>query len=89
MTRPRHAITASLPIVFGLSEPEAAAAIGISASKFRSLVQARRMPTPRQLDGRRVYDVDELRAAFKALPHEDASDDGEIDTWADLDASAE
>lgn len=86
MSRPRRAIAASLPIVFGLSEPEAAAAIGISASKFRALVQAGRMPTPRRLDGRRLYDVDELRTHFKALPHEDAAADDEVDTWADLEA---
>lgn len=85
MSRPRHVIAQTLPIVFGLGEPEAAAAIGISASKFRALVQAGRMPTPRRLDGRRVFDVDELRAAFKALPHEDAAEDGEEDTWGDLD----
>ena len=28
-----------LPVVFGLGEPEAAAAIGVSASKFRALVK--------------------------------------------------
>jgi predicted DNA-binding protein (UPF0251 family) len=31
-----------LPIVFGLGEAEAAAAIGISATKFRSLVAEKR-----------------------------------------------
>jgi hypothetical protein len=35
-----------LPIVFGLGELEAAAAIGISASKFRQLVSQKRMPSP-------------------------------------------
>ena len=84
MSKPRSVIAASLPIVFGLSEVEAAAAVGISASKFRSLVQDRRMPSPRRLDGRRVYDVDELRVAFKALPHECATYDDEVDTWADV-----
>jgi predicted DNA-binding transcriptional regulator AlpA len=45
-------------------------AIGISASKFRALVEDGRMPSPRRIDGRSIWDVDELRAAFKALPHE-------------------
>jgi hypothetical protein len=40
----RREILAGLPIVFGLSEAEAAAAIGISATKFRELRKARRMP---------------------------------------------
>ena len=71
-----------LPIVFGLGEPEAAAATGISASKFRVLVTQKRMPSPRRLDGRNIWDVDELRAAFKALPHIDESE--KADTWADV-----
>ncbi len=72
----------SLPVVFGLGEIEAAAAIGISASKFRALVAEKRMPSPRRLDGRNIWDVDELRAAFKALPHEGESD--RANSWADL-----
>ncbi len=71
-----------LPIVLGLGELEAAAAVGISASKFRALVIEKRMPSPRRLDGRNIWDVDELRAAFKALPHNDES--VKADTWADV-----
>jgi hypothetical protein len=71
-----------LPVVFGLGEVEAAAAIGISASKFRTLVNDKRMPSPRCLDGRKIWDVDELRAAFKALPHADENE--EADSWADV-----
>jgi hypothetical protein len=71
-----------LPVVFGLGEVEAAAAIGISASKFRTLVVEKRMPSPRRLDGRNIWDVDELRAAFKALPHLEESD--KANSWADL-----
>jgi hypothetical protein len=71
-----------LPVVFGLGELEAAAAIGISASKFRMLVEEQRMPSPRRLDGRNIWDVDELRAAFKALPHAEKTE--KTDSWADL-----
>jgi hypothetical protein len=78
----RRGVMPFLPIVFGLGELEAATAIGISASKFRTLVSERRMPSPRRLDGRKIWDVDELRAAFKALPHEDESEKG--NSWADL-----
>jgi hypothetical protein len=39
------------------------------------------MPKPRQIDGRLVFDVDEVRAAFKNLPHVGQV---EADTWADL-----
>ena len=71
-----------LPVVFGLGEAEAAAAIGVSATKFRMLVKDRRMPSPRHLDGRNIWDVDELRAAFKALPHEGEREMS--DSWADV-----
>jgi predicted DNA-binding transcriptional regulator AlpA len=71
-----------LPVVFGLGEIEAAAAVGVSASKFRELVRDARMPRPRRIDGRSVWDVDELRAAFKALPHEGESE--KADTWAEV-----
>ncbi len=78
----RGACLERLPIVFGLSEEEAAACVGIGATKFREMVQARRMPRPRRIDGRKVWDVDELRAAFKSLPHDGEAE--EPDTWADV-----
>ncbi len=78
----RREVISFLPVVFGLGEIEAAAAIGISVSKFRSLVAEKRMPSPRRLDGRNIWDVDELRGAFKALPHQDETK--EADSWADL-----
>jgi hypothetical protein len=79
----RPDILARLPIVFGLAEDEAAASIGIGVTKFRQLVDARRMPRPRKLDGRMIYDVDELRAAFKSLPHDgDASEAEQV--WTNL-----
>jgi predicted DNA-binding transcriptional regulator AlpA len=71
-----------LPVVFGLGEVEAAAAIGVSASKFRTLVKDGRMPSPRRIDGRNIWDVDELRAAFKTLPHDGESE--KVDSWADV-----
>ncbi len=67
MTR-RVDLMARLPVVLGLPEIEAAAAIGISLSFFRELVEDGRMPKPRVLDSRQIYDVDDLRAAFKNLP---------------------
>jgi hypothetical protein len=78
----RREVMPLLPVVFGLGELEAAAAIGISASKFRVLVNEKRMPSPRRLDSRKIWDVDELRAAFKALPYDKETE--EPDSWADL-----
>jgi hypothetical protein len=80
--RDRTAIVAHLPIVLGLPEMEAAAAIGVSASKFRGLVAEGLMPEPRDVGGKLSYDIDELRAAYKAMPHRNEA--AEVDTWADL-----
>jgi hypothetical protein len=81
--RRRREAMAMLPIVLGLPELEAAAAIGVSQTKFREMVGNGIMPPPRIAAGKLVFDVDELRAAFKALRHrgEDIEDE---DTWADL-----
>jgi hypothetical protein len=77
----RSEVLSTLPIVFGLGRFEAAAAIGVSASLFDTLVDTGLMPKPRLARGRRVWDVDELRAAFKALPKADDAPAGEADTW--------
>jgi hypothetical protein len=71
----------------GLPEFEAAVSIGVSPTKFRQLVLAGAMPRPRNLGGKLVYDVDELRGAFKAMPHQ-GGDVVEVDTWADVTAAA-
>jgi hypothetical protein len=73
---------AALPIVFGLPELEAAASLGLSQTKFREMVADGTMPEPRVVAGKLVYDVDELRAAFKAMPHRGG--ETEVDTWADI-----
>ena len=67
----------------GLSEPEAALYVGLSASKFRELVRTGIMPRPRLIGRRRVWDIDDLDAAFKALPVE-GGEECEADTWADI-----
>jgi hypothetical protein len=84
--RRRRDAMATLPIVLGLPELEAAAAIGVSQTKFRQMVDEGIMPEPRIVGGKLVFDVDELRAAFKALPHRGEASEcaGKEDTWADL-----
>ncbi len=54
----------------GLSRVEAATYIGISASKFDELVRDGRMPSPKRIDGRKMWDVRQLDLAFDALPVE-------------------
>ena len=75
-------IAAGLPIRRGLSENEAAAYLSFSASFFRRLVEEKVMPPPRVAKSRRVWDIQDLDAAFRALPREtDGSD--EADVWSD------
>ncbi len=54
----------------GLSMDEAAAFLGIGATLFLRLVEDGRMPRPRRADGRRIWDADELTAAFRRLPRD-------------------
>lgn len=81
----RAEITSRLPFVLGLDRLEAAAAVGISATLFDTLVEQSVMPQPRVINKRRVWDVDELRAAFKALPKDgDTPRKGEAKSWSDV-----
>ena len=54
----------------GLSRTEAATYFGISVSKFDELVKDARMPRPRIIDCRKVWDIYELDMAFDELPRE-------------------
>lgn len=58
----------SLP-PFGVNREQAAALIGVSTSLFDCAVRAGLMPAPRVLGGRNIWDVDEVREAWKAIPH--------------------
>ena len=55
----------------GLSRVEAAAYVGISPVKFDDMVSDGRMPAPKKIDGRRVWDRLALDSAFTALPDDD------------------
>ena len=59
----------------GLSRVEAARYIGVGATKFDAMVADRRMPKPRQVDGRIVWDRVELDIAFSDLPYQEAKTD--------------
>ena len=52
----------------GLSRIEAAMYIGVSANKFDELVRDGRMPGPKRIDGRKLWDVHALDLAFDSLP---------------------
>ena len=81
-------IAARLPVRRGLDENEAAVYLSLSPSFFRKLVADGLMPRPRVIGGRRIWDIEELDSAFKALPREGGEaepifESDEIDSWAD------
>jgi predicted DNA-binding transcriptional regulator AlpA len=55
--------------------------LGISPTKFDSLVGDGRMPPPRMIDSRKVWDIQEIDAAFDDLPHNTPSI--APNSWAD------
>lgn len=82
---PRHdALPPNLP-PRGLSRSEAAAYVGVGITKFDEMVEDRRMPPPKCIDNRKVWDLRALDRAFDALPVELAA--SADDTWRDIDAS--
>lgn len=54
----------------GLSRDEAARYIGVGSTKFDELVKDGRMPKPKRLDGRAVWDRVALDMAFTDLPED-------------------
>ena len=81
-------LSTRLVIRRGLSEVEAATYISVSPSFFRRLVGVGRMPRPRLAGSRRIWDVEELDAAFRDLPRE--GEDGQPmqevteNSWSDF-----
>lgn len=87
--RGKATVAARLPVRRGLSEVEAAIYLSLSPSFFRRLVDQRMMPRPRVAGGRRIWDVEELDLAFKALPREGGDEEvfsaeGQDGSWADF-----
>ena len=66
----RHAtLPLSLP-PRGLAREQAAEYVGVSPTKFDDLVADGRMPGPKRVDGRVIWDRVKLDIAFAALPDE-------------------
>ncbi len=61
----------------GMSREVAARYIGIGATKFDEMVLDGRMPQPKRVDGRKVWDRFALDESFEALPSAE-----EINPWA-------
>jgi len=54
----------------GMSREESARYVGVGTTKFDEMVADRRMPKPKRIDGRTVWDRVQLDAAFSDLPSE-------------------
>lgn len=70
---PEFAVTQAAVIWFpprGLSRVTAAAYIGVGTTKFDEMVIDGRMPKPKRIGARTVWDRFALDAAFEALPSE-------------------
>jgi predicted DNA-binding transcriptional regulator AlpA len=52
----------------GLSRDEAARYIGVGTTKFDEMVADGRMPRPKRIDGRVIWDRLKIEAAFSDLP---------------------
>jgi len=57
----------------GLSRVDAAAYVGCGPTKFDEMVADGRMPPPRRIDGRKIWDVVELDASFNDLPRDNTA----------------
>jgi predicted DNA-binding transcriptional regulator AlpA len=64
----------------GLSREQAAAYVGVSPSLFDILVKDGRMPGPKRINARTVWDRLQLDAAFAALP----SNDQPMNPWDEI-----
>jgi predicted DNA-binding transcriptional regulator AlpA len=69
--RGRATSPVSPPTRRGLSRVEAAGYVGVGVSKFDEMVADGRMPKPRLIDSRKVWDSRQLDEFFDALPNGD------------------
>jgi predicted DNA-binding transcriptional regulator AlpA len=77
-------LPASLP-PRGLSREESAAYVGVGATKFDEMVADGRMPAPKKIDGRKVWDRLNLDSAFVALPTDGSGRSPNVnDIWDDV-----
>lgn len=68
--RPRASALPAGVLPRGLSRPQAAEYVGVGVTKFDTLVGDGRMPRPKRIDGRRIWDRLALDEALAALADE-------------------
>ncbi len=65
----------------GLNRKEAAEYIGVGSTKFDELVKVKRMPVPRLLDKRVIWDREELDEFFDRLPRQSNDNEEKASDW--------
>ena len=70
MTRPAYILPVSCP-PRGLSREQSAVYVGVGTTLFDEMVKDGRMPAPKHINGRNVWDRLALDEAFAALPSDD------------------
>jgi predicted DNA-binding transcriptional regulator AlpA len=75
MSRRRPTALPDGVLPLGLSREQAAEYIGVGPTKFDEMVADGRMPLPKRIDGRVVWDRHRLDIAFAALPDDNDRDD--------------
>jgi excisionase family DNA binding protein len=68
----------------GLSREEAARYVGVSPTKFDQMVEDGRMPNPRRIDGRKVWDLRMVDAFFNRLPVNDHDQPVDANPWDNI-----
>ena len=76
---PRHGALPPNLSPRGICREAAAEYVGISPNTFDEMVRDGRMPAPKRINARKVWDVRALDIAFTALPT-----DGEANPWDEV-----
>jgi len=66
----------------GLSRTAAAYYLGVGTSKFDEMVKDGRMPAPKMIDSRLIWDRWEIDLAFEELPYR--GDERSVNPWDEL-----
>lgn len=78
--KPGNSLPPTLP-PRGLCRVQAAAYIGVSPTLFDEMVADGRMPKPKRINTRTVWDIRQLDIAFDAIPNgQETTWDGEV-SW--------
>ncbi|WP_244478861.1 helix-turn-helix transcriptional regulator [Methylobacterium sp. Leaf106] len=68
----------------GVSRTEAAWLVGVSPNTYDVMVKDGRMPKPKRIGSRTIWDRYEVERAFRELPGDDAVSASDKDPWGNL-----